>query len=129
MRRPLLALCCAMLPLHADTDTFRERFADPATRSQALAELIPGTRDFYFHTALDHQLAGRLEAFEKTLVEWKAAADKPESRVSLAGMPVLENRRLLIDYQNNPAASLEELRRRLGLDFDHERPDAAAADE
>ncbi|HSP42280.1 MAG TPA: hypothetical protein VLO11_05375, partial [Luteolibacter sp.] len=69
------------------------------------------------------------EAFEKSLAEWKAAANKPQSRVSTAGIAVLENRQLLIDYQKNPDASLKELSDRLGLDFDHERPDAAAADE
>lgn len=113
MRKPLILLCLATFPLHADDDTFRERFADPATRAPALAELVPGTRDFFFHTALDHQLAGRAEAFSKTLAEWKAAAERPENRVSSGGIAVLENRQLLIDYQNNPDASLAELIRRL----------------
>jgi hypothetical protein len=129
MRKTLICLCLATFPLHADTDTFRERFADPATRSQALAELVPGTRNFYFHTALDHQLAGRAQAFSKTLAEWKAAAERPGNRVSSAGIAVLENRQLLIDYQKDPGASLAELIRRLDLRFDHTRPDADAAAE
>ena len=129
MRKTLISLCLATLPLHSDTDTFRELFADPATRTQALAELIPGTRNFYFHTALDHQLAGRADAFAKTLAEWKAAAERPDNRISSSGIAVLENRQLLIDYQKNPETSLAELIRRLDLRFDHTRPDAAAAAE
>lgn len=54
MRHTLLCLFLACASLHADDDLFRERFADPATRTAALAELIPGTRSAYFHTALAH---------------------------------------------------------------------------
>jgi hypothetical protein len=97
MRKTLICLCLATLPLHADTDTFRERFADPATRSQALAELVPGTRNFYFHTALDHQLAGRAQEFSKTLAEWQAAAERPKKaafhrRARRAGKPPTAHR-------------------------------------
>ena len=63
MRKTLLCLLLACGPLLAADDFFRERFADPATRNAALAELIPATRAAYFHTALDHQLAGREAEF------------------------------------------------------------------
>lgn len=129
MRKTLVALLLACTPLHADDDTFRERFADPATRTAALAELIPGTRDAYFHTALDHQLAGREEEFQKTMAEWKAANERKENRISANGLGVLENRQLLMDYQKSPVVSLAGLIRKLDLKFDDTRPDAAAAAE
>ena len=44
MRKNLVCLFLASTPLLADDDRFRERFADPATRTAALAELIPGNR-------------------------------------------------------------------------------------
>lgn len=59
MMKNLLALLLGILPLHANPDLFRERFADPATRPESIAMLAPGTRDHFFHTALAHQLAGR----------------------------------------------------------------------
>ena len=118
----------AGLPLLAGDDTFRERFADPATRTAALEELIPGTRAAWFHTALDHQLAGRDADFKQTMGAWKVASEREENPVSNHGMAVLENRQLLIDYQKNPEASLAELIRRLDLRFDDTRPDAAAAE-
>lgn len=129
MRKILFCLFIACLPVHADSDTFRERFADPATRTAALAELIPGSREAYFHTSLDHQLAGREAEFVKTIAEWKSASERKENPVSASGLTVLENRQLLMDYQKDPLRSLETLIRKLDLKFDDERPDAAAAAE
>ena len=129
MRKILFCLFITCLPIHADTDTFRERFADPATRTASLAELIPGSRQAFFHTALDHQLAGREAEFVKTMAEWKSSSERKENPVSASGMEVLENRQLLMDYQKDPLRSLEALIRKLELKFDDERPDAAAAAE
>ncbi len=129
MRKSLLCLLLACGPLHADDDRFRERFADPASRTAALAELIPGTRSAYFHTALNHQLAGREAESKKTMADWKAASERKENPISAESMKVLENRQLLIDYQKSPATTLAELIRRLDLKFTDTRPDAAAAAE
>jgi hypothetical protein len=117
----------AATPLQTDDDLFRERFADPATRDAALAELVPGTREAFFHAALAHQLAGREAEFSQTLAAWKAASTRQRDPVSATGMTVLENRQLLLDYQRDPQASLAELIRRLKLTFDDAQPDAAAA--
>ncbi|RYD32312.1 MAG: hypothetical protein EOP87_13095, partial [Verrucomicrobiaceae bacterium] len=126
MRKTLTCLMLATSCLHADEDTFREKYADPATRMAALAELIPGSRDAYFHTALAHQLAGREAEFRKVMAEWKAATERKEYPVPDHGHEVLENRQLLLAYQADPEASIEGLIRKLGLKFDHSRPDAAA---
>ncbi|MGL4400577.1 MAG: hypothetical protein ACRCXD_11960 [Luteolibacter sp.] len=129
MSKSLFCLFLACAPLHAAEETFRERFADPATRTAALADLIPGSRDAFFHAALDHQLAGREVEFVKTMADWQAASERKENPVSATGKDVLENRQLLIGYQKDPLQSLEALIRKLDLNFDDERPDAAAAAE
>jgi hypothetical protein len=129
MRKTLLCLWLACTPLPADDDTFRERFADPATRTAALTELIPGTQAAWFHTALAQQLAGRDADFQQTMAAWKAASECKDNPVSAKGLAVLENRQLLLDYRKNPQASLAELIRRLDLKFEDTRPDAAAAAE
>ena len=129
MRKYLLCLLLPCSPLHGADDLFRERFAVPATRTAALAELIPGTQSAYFHTTLDHQLAGREAEFQKTLAEWKAASGRKENPISAEAMTVLENRQILMSYQKNPVVSLAELIRRLDLKFTDTRPDAAAAAE
>jgi len=127
MRKTLISLILASTLLHADDGTFRERFADPATRTSALGELIPGSREAYFHAALDHQLSGREAAFKETISQWKAATARKVDPISASGMSVLENRQLLISYTKDPKTSLAELIRKLELKFDHARPDAAAA--
>jgi hypothetical protein len=127
MKKLTFTLCLSVLPLAADEDTFREKFADPATREAALAELIPGTREAYFHTALVHQLAGREPEFKAVMAEWKLASQREAGPVSLAGFRILENRQLLLNYTQSPDASLAELIRRFGLHFDDARPDAEAA--
>ncbi|MBN8460011.1 MAG: hypothetical protein J0M04_19460 [Verrucomicrobia bacterium] len=128
MKTTLLLGLLTILPLCADDDTFRERFADPATRDASLAELIPGTRDAFFHTALAHQLAGREADFQATLAAWRLAAERKTDPVPLTGIKVLENRQLLLDYQKSPDASLAELIKRLNLDFSAAQPNAAAAE-
>ncbi|MGL5018194.1 MAG: hypothetical protein ACRDBP_08685, partial [Luteolibacter sp.] len=128
MKKTFFCLFIACLPIHADDDTFRERFADPTTRTAALTALIPGSREAFFHTALDHQLAGREAEFVKTMAEWKASSERKENPVSASGMEGLNNRQLLMDYQKDPLRSLNELIDRLDLDFNAERPDAAAAE-
>ncbi len=127
MKRTLLCVLLSWSVLAADEDRFREAFADPATRTGALAELTPGTRDAFFFTALDHQLAGREAAFQETMAEWNTAATAETDPVSDAGRMVLENRQLLLDYGEDPEKSLAGLIRRLELKFDDSRPDAEAA--
>ncbi len=127
MKKTLFVLLFAPFALWADDDTFAERFADPETREAALAELIPGTREAFFHTALSHQLAGREDAFRRSMADWKSTIDDRNIRVSSEGYDILENRQLLLDYRRDPQVSLTELIRRLDLHFDDARPDAEAA--
>ena len=127
MNKTLALMLAASVHVMADEDSFRERFADPETRAEALAELVPGTREAYFHTALHQQLTGRDADFRKTIAEWKAASQRKVSPVSTEGMSVLENRAVLIEYGKNPQRCLTDLIRGLDLKFDDTRPNAAAA--
>jgi hypothetical protein len=129
MTKNLMCLCLMLTPLHAAEDLFREHFADPATRPLALQELIPGTRDAFFFTALHHQLAGHEADFKKAIAAWHAAAERKADPVSSAGLATLENRQRLLDYQTQPKEALAKLIERLDLTFDDDRPDAAAAAE
>ncbi len=126
MKKTLVCLCLFWSAAPGEEDGFRERFADPLTRAASLAELAPGTRDAFFYTALDHQLAGREAEFLAVVESWKAAAAAEGSTVSPAGYEVLENRQLLLSYEQDPEASLAGLIRTLGLRFDDVRPDVDA---
>lgn len=95
--------------LVADEHRIRERFADPATRTAALSELTSATREAYFYTALDHQLAGRQEAFAGTIAAWKSASAAEGNVVSDEGFEVLEKRKLLMDHEREPEAAVAAL--------------------
>lgn len=127
MKIPFLLLFLTLAASAAETP-FNELFADPATRSAAIATLTPGSRDHFFYTALDHQLSGRDAEYAKTIAAWKAASEAKENRISDIGLGTLENRRILSAYDKSPQAALDELTRTLGLKFDARKPDSAATD-
>jgi|GEM_PF-1480843 len=127
MKKTVIWLLLSLGVVVADEERFREQFADPATRAGALAGLTPGTREAFFFSALDHQLAGREEGFLAALEAWKTASSVKENPVSEAGLGILENRQLLLDYGKTPEVALAEIIRRLGLTFDDSRPDVDAA--
>ncbi|MFM2242104.1 MAG: hypothetical protein RLZ97_959, partial [Verrucomicrobiota bacterium] len=122
MRSRLLCLL-ALLPLTAPADDldFAEKFADPATRVEALATLVPGTRDAYFHLALHQQLTGDTAGFTRTINEWRAASTRKNQPVSPAGIDTLTTREILIRFQSDPEENLAALIRTLDLDFDDAR--------
>jgi hypothetical protein len=125
MKRMLVPLLLAFPIAAADLD-FKEAFADPATREAALVRLVPRSREWFFHQALHHQLAGRQDEFRRVMEEWKAAATRRDAPVSDEGYRTLETRELLLRYEADPQRSTEGLVRMLDLKFDDPQPDARA---
>ncbi len=125
MKSSLLALLAVIpaLTFAAELD-FEEKFADPATRDAALADLVPGTRDWFFHNALNHQLRGETDAFRKVIDAWQAAATRKVRPVSSDGLDTLRTRELLMRYEADPEKSRAELVKLLHFKFNDTRPDA-----
>ncbi len=96
---------------------FLELFALSTNREAALAELVPGTDDFYFFRALHAQNAGRVDEVRKILDDWIRARKGAEP----PGARELRHRQALLDYERDPKATLDYLRRELGLGFGHSR--------
>ncbi|MFN0128566.1 MAG: hypothetical protein ACKV19_17985 [Verrucomicrobiales bacterium] len=94
---------------------FIERFALAEDREEALRQLIPGTEEFYSYHALHLQNGGRRAEFRELLDQW--AKRSPDS----ASRQALEARQMLLDYGADPQATLQYLREKLGLTFNHER--------
>jgi hypothetical protein len=84
-------------------------------RDAALARLIPGTEDHYFHHCLAHQQRGEDEALAKLLAAWV------KRHGETARVREIRDRQVLLSYERAPKRSLEYLRRRLNLSFDHQR--------
>ena len=94
---------------------FAEQFVLAADRNIALQQLIPGTEDYFFYHCLHFQNTGQFEKVETTLQSW-IKLHKQTSRVKL-----IQNRQSLLTYANNPKQTLDYLRNRLQLRFDHRR--------
>ncbi|NCF93101.1 MAG: hypothetical protein GWQ05_19430, partial [Verrucomicrobiaceae bacterium] len=104
-----------MNPSHAKEIGFVERFALAENRADVLEELIPGTEDYYYFHALHYQNTGEKTKFNGILGQWRKRFEKSSRR------GVLENRQALIGYEDNPQATLDYLKKALGLHFNHQR--------
>ena len=95
--------------------SFNERFALAPDRSVPLAELIPGTEDYYYYHALDRQLNGHLDEARKFIDDGVKKYNRTER------IRELENRQALLDYERNPKGSLAYIIHELNLQFNQER--------
>ncbi|MCA8941221.1 MAG: hypothetical protein KDB80_01565, partial [Planctomycetes bacterium] len=91
---------------------FEERFALATDRAEALAELIPGTRDYYFYHCLYRQQRGEYDEVDRLLATWI------ERYGRTARVNEIENRQALLRSGQDPDATYDFLRNRLGLRFD-----------
>jgi len=112
----LLVLSFLALPLIAQEPIgFAEKFALAENRSEAIKELVPGTEEFYFYSALLAQLEDRLGDVEGILEPWiKRHGESPR-------VVEIRNRQALLEYGEKPAESLAYLKRVMGLRFEHQR--------
>jgi hypothetical protein len=115
----LLALgIVTMAPLSAQQSNeigFIERFALAENREEVLKELIPGTEDYYYFYALHYQNIGNKAELDKVIAQWKKRFENSGRRKEI------ENRQALISYETDPNATLDYLKRELGLQFNHQR--------
>jgi hypothetical protein len=122
MKKPLITLSylffilqVQVLSTQANSIGYIEKFSLAEDRKQALAELIPGTRDYYYYQALYAQNEGRHGDVEQLLKTWiKRYGNTSRARE-------IQNRAALLDYDKNPKKSLAYLKDRLRLGFDHSR--------
>ncbi len=99
---------------------FLERFALGENREGVLKELVPGTREYYFYHCLHYQNTGKLDEADALLQAWhRMEKDSP-------GLDEMRNRQALLRYGETPEVTLEYLRQKLGLHFNHERMVAGA---
>jgi len=92
-----------------------EDFALADDRAAALQKLVPGTEDYYYYHCLHYQNTGQRARLEEMLKLWI------KRRGRTAGVREIENRQALLDYRRNPQETLQYLRDRLNLRFDHKQ--------
>jgi hypothetical protein len=99
----------------ANTIGYIEDFALAPDREAVLKDLIPGTKDYYYYHALHAQHEGKHDEVEKLIGLWVKRYGET-SRVR-----EIQNRAALLEYEKNPSKSMEYLRKKLGLRFNHSR--------
>ena len=92
-----------------------EDFSLAEDRAKPLKQLIPGTEDYYYYHCLHYLNIRRFDQVENLLPLW-IKRYKHTGRVR-----EIRNRLALLTYDHNPAKSLEFIRWRLGLHFNHQR--------
>jgi len=97
---------------------FIERYALSTNRDQVLAELIPGTADYYYFHCLHYQVSQRLADAQAMLDRWQAH-NGPNGDGRLRG---ILQRQMLLTYGDNPQRTLDFIRSELGLNLQHEPP-------
>ncbi len=118
-RTATMLLCLAtLLPVSLmssanDEIGFIETFALADDRDEALKELIPGTEDFYYYHALHAQNQGRHAEVQNLMEPWVKRYGETER------VWEIRNREALIRYAEDPKKSLEYIRRRIGVGFNH----------
>jgi len=92
-----------------------EDFSLARDRTVPLKQLIPGTEDHYYYHAIHYQNTEQFDKVDDLLEAWiKRYKHTPRVRE-------IQNRQALLTYAKNPAKSLEFIRQRLNLTFDHQR--------
>jgi hypothetical protein len=116
------AISAASAPAQGDQEIgFAEEFALAQDREAALAKLIPGTEDYYYYHALHFQNTGQTKKLAEILKQWEKRFRSSNRRETIV------RRQALIDYGKNPEKSLEFIRQRSGLTFDHQQEGKARA--
>ena len=94
---------------------FVENFALATDRSAALKQLVPGTDDYYYYNCVHAQNTGKLDRVNELLSEWvKRHRSSPR-------IQEIRCRQLILRYPDEPAKSLDAIRRHQGIQFNHQK--------
>ena len=96
---------------------YLETFSLAGDREAALNELVPGTDEYYYFSALQAQNTGDRSRFQNLMGLWLNARHGSLTE----GGRELMNREMLLDYGHEPKVTLDYLRHELGLSFTHQR--------
>ena len=108
-------LVAPTMEIEAQQISFWEEFALSEDREKTLEKLVPGSQDFYFFHCLHAQNEGDLDEVDSLLKRWLKRHGK-NYRVE-----VIQNRQALLKYGEDPGETLDFLKRKLNLEFDHQR--------
>jgi len=92
-----------------------EEFALAPDRAKALAQLIPGTEDYYYYHSLDALNQRQWEKLGTYTKPWLERFGKSQRLIEI------ETRAALLGYDRDPKKTFEYLRQRIGVQYRHEK--------
>jgi hypothetical protein len=98
-----------------------EDFALARDRTTALKQLIPGTEEYYYYHCLHYLNTEQYEKIDPLIGPWH------QRHSQTARLTEIQTRLALLTYEKNPQKTLDYLRNRLGLRFDHQKETVGAA--
>ena len=104
-----LAACPAAITAQGTPVGFEERYALAKDRAAVVAELIPGTADYYYYHCRERLDARDFETVRKVLPIWIKRHGRNYQVVEI------ENREALLSYGEDPERTYGFLRERLGV--------------
>jgi len=114
-----LALSCVLAGARGAELGFEEDFALAPDRTVPLKQLIPGTPDYYYYTCLHYQNTRELGKVDELLAAWIKRHGR-DNRVE-----EIEYRQALLVYDQDAKRSLDFIKLKLGLYFNHEKETVA----
>lgn len=126
MGSSLLALVGVVLVTpssHGGDIGFVEDFALAKDRSAALKQLIPGTEDYYYYHCLHYLNSGQFDKVEPMTRLWY------ERHRQTARLTEIQTRAALLNYEKDPKGTLEYVRSRLNLSFNHQKEQVGAVEQ
>ncbi len=110
-----LGFLTATVILPAREIGFVEKFSLAEDRSKALDELVAGTQEYYYYSALHALTRQNFKEVDDLLKLWlKRYGSNPRSKE-------IENRMAMLRYGQDPEGTMKYLRRELNLRFNHSR--------
>ncbi len=94
---------------------FAEEFALSRDRAETLKKLIPGTEDYYYYHALHHLNVGENDKAAAFFKPWFERFNQT------ARLTEMQTRHALLNYEKNPQQSLDYFKKKLGLNFYHQK--------
>src|SRR5688572_13660568 len=111
----LAAVLVLVEPGRAGEVGFAEDFALGRDRAAALKQLIPGTEDYNYYHALHALNTEQYEKAEELTRPWHRRFNQT------ARLTEIQTRHALLTYEKDPRRSLQYIRNRLGLHFNHQK--------
>ena len=117
MSRMSLCLVVGLLACAARSHEvgYVEDFTLSPNRGDTLTQLIPGSEDYYYYSCLNFQQTGAFDKVDEMVKLWIERHGRTQR------VEEIVNRNALLSYEKEPKKSLDFLRWRLGLNYDHRK--------